>query len=91
MRADTQGIPPVRRTTAPDQNPLTMSEQHAENNPPEAPALRAPATREERRLLLTKKQRRLGERLAELGIFSVATVSILAIFLKIAPDFTLSV
>ncbi|HVK38918.1 MAG TPA: phosphate ABC transporter permease subunit PstC [Candidatus Kapabacteria bacterium] len=58
-----------------------MSDQHAENRSPEAPASRAPATKEERRLLLTTKQRRLGERLAELGIFSVATVSILAIFL----------
>lgn len=47
--------------------------------PPMASA--AELQRQERKRALTRKERRIGERIAELGIFAVATVSILAIFL----------
>jgi phosphate transport system permease protein len=57
-----------------------MSDQHAETPREEATPAKAPPG-DEKRASLTKKQRRIGERLAELGIFAVATVSILAIFL----------
>jgi phosphate transport system permease protein len=68
--------------TAPDLNPLSMSEQQHDHEPPPSPepieAVRAP---DDGRLSLTRKHRRIGERLAELGIFAVATISIIAIFL----------
>ena len=55
-----------------------MSEQNASERAP-APLPTTPSRDDNRSL--TRKQRRIGERIAELGIFAVATVSIVAIFL----------
>src|SRR5687767_1748939 len=56
-----------------------MSEQHASG---EVPAPVADASKQPSPTSsLTRKQRRIGERIAELGIFAIATVSIVAIFL----------
>ncbi len=48
---------------------------------PEGAATTSPSQRTDLRLALTKKQRHIGERIIELGIFTVATLSIVFIFL----------
>jgi phosphate transport system permease protein len=58
-----------------------MSEQHDHEPPPSPEPVEPVRAVDDGRPSLTRKQRRIGERIAELGIFAIATISIIAIFL----------
>jgi phosphate transport system permease protein len=58
-----------------------MSEQHDQTPPGKSTRIETASSVGDPRHALTRRQRRIGERLAELGIFAVATVSIVAILL----------